>query len=413
MKGRHRQVIARWALVGSATATLACGTNKTVADAMGQNASVGSDAATALQPDTGALDSAAIGEVGDSAAGDGLAAGDSPVEVAADTATGPVCPKCPDGQKCRPDLGTCVVAGTAVCAPACPAGTVCGLMAPPTCAVVTCKLPTNFSTDVLKVTALQIAAADQGCEGVVGNALGKLAAKVPLVQQLLTQAVQNDQATVLLEPEGLTAKGGQGGLRWLFGTLSMQSLKCSPTSQTALCAYTVNAGCWDTATAGQGACPAWMRLPVGWAPPLATAKVGSLTGLKKGNVVAVPPGDVLQFAVPTSGSGHVLLQVAQPRLQAEIELADATAPATPLGWSKVSGRFCGVVPLADLDAALAGLPADVLQSLGGLPAALALRAQLLPGDTDLDGDGQPDAASAAVDFVGTRAKVVGITKPTL
>ncbi len=69
------------------------------------------------------------------------------------------------------------------------------------------------------------------------------------------------------------------------------------------------------------------------------------------------------------------------------------------------------MPLADLDAALAGLPATTLENLGGLQAAQALRAKLVPGDVDLDGDGKADATTAAMSFTGTRAKLVGLTAP--
>ncbi|MSQ84763.1 MAG: hypothetical protein EXR77_18140 [Myxococcales bacterium] len=125
--------------------------------------------------------------------------------------------------------------------------------------------------------------------------------------------------------------------------------------------------------------------------------------------LALPPGDMLQFAVPLTAGAQVLLQVYHPRLDAQVTVAQGGEPAGPLGWRAVQGSLCGAVPLADLDAALAGLPQATLESLGGLATAQALRAKMVPGDVDLDGDGKNDAASAAVAFTGTRAKITGLS----
>ncbi|MBM4346182.1 MAG: hypothetical protein FJ100_22640 [Deltaproteobacteria bacterium] len=337
---------------------------------------------------------------------DGLTAKDGADAAVDATVVQVTCPTCPPEQKCRPDTGACVTAGVAECDPPCVGGLVCRLTPPPACQLQTCKLPTAWAADVLKLTSLSLDDSGVTCSGGKGNALSKLAQSVPLIKQLLSDAVANDQVTVLTEPNGLSAGGGKGSLRWLFGTRAETHLKCDPTSQKAFCAYTVSQACWDRTTPGSGPCAPWMSLPVQWS---AAAEPGKTGALSSGKAPVQPPGDVLQFGVPLAGGAQVLLQVHQPRLDATVVTASAGQPAGPLGWRQAQGSLCGAVPLADIDAALAGLPPSMLASFGGLKAARALRAQVLPGDVDLDGDGKNDAASAALQFTATRAMISGLS----
>ena len=196
-----------------------------------------------------------------------------------------------------------------------------------------------------------------------------------------------------------------GALRWLFGTRNLQSLKCNPTSQEAVCGYTVSQLCWARDTPGNGPCAPWMQLPVSWTPPAAVGGQGQLASAG----APAAPGDLLQFAVPVANGGQVLLQVHHPKLVASVTTAQQGQPAGPLGWRQVQGTLCGAVSLADLDAALAGLPQSTLDALGGVEAARKVRAQLLPGDLDLNGDGQIDAASTALSVTGTRATITGLS----
>jgi hypothetical protein len=76
---------------------------------------------------------------------------------------------------------------------------------------------------------------------------------------------------------------------------------------------------------------------------------------------------------------------------------------------KLSGALCGVLPMSDLRAALFGLPADVLESLGGIETAIALLDSNLNPDTDLDGDGDLDGVSAILGFEATRARLIGLS----
>lgn len=343
----------------------------------------------------------------DAATAETAAPGDSSADATAgDAPAAPNCPACPQGQKCLHATGNCVGAGVIACAPACSPPLVCRLAPPPACMVQSCKMPTGFGDDIVKLTSLQVAAPGASCGGSQGNALGKLVAQLPLVQKLLSDAVQNDQATVLLQPNGLSAAGGTGALRWLFGTRAPQSLKCDPASPLALCSYTASPLCWDPATPGQGPCRPWMELPVAWAPG---PKAGDPGALGNTQGVAKPAGDQLQFAIPVADGGQVLLSLSHPVLQATVVTATPGQPAGPLGWRQLDGRLCAAVALADLDAALAGLPSDTLTNLGGLQAARELRAKLLPGDLDLDGDGSMDAASATLEIAGVRAKLAGLT----
>lgn len=275
-------------------------------------------AACGAQSAKTAADTSAPADTTANTATDGAAL-DAPLDSAADatsadtaSAPGSACPKCPEGQKCRPDLAICVGAGIVACQPACPASLICRLQPPPACVQQSCALPSQFSADVLKLTSLSLDSDSAACKGATGNALAKLAAQVPLVQKLLNDAVASDQATVLLEPTGLTPQGGTGALRWLFGTRSFDNLKCNPASQQAYCSYTASPTCWDRTTTGNGACAAWMQLPVTWLPPLGTASLGAL----QSDAAPLPPGDLLQFAVPLANGAQVLLQLMQPRLQA-------------------------------------------------------------------------------------------------
>jgi len=119
------------------------------------------------------------------------------------------------------------------------------------------------------------------------------------------------------------------------------------------------------------------------------------------------PGDRLQFAIPIAG-GHVLLQLHRPRFEASVQTA-VNALGAGQGWMGVSGSLCGVLPMSDLRAALYGIPADVLESLGGVETAMTLLDANLTPDTDLDGDGDPDGVSAILSFEGTRARLVGLS----
>jgi hypothetical protein len=367
-----------------------------VVDAAGPDVDAGG-----LPADVSAAADGGAGQNGQ--ASDGGLQTDVSADVSAVTAS---CVPCPQGQKCRPDTGVCVAAGVVACAPACPLALVCRLEPPPACVVPTCKLPNAFSADVLKLTALSLQPTANPCPG-GQNALGKLAAQLPMVKKLLDDAVANDQTTVLLENAGVQAKASEGALRWLFGTRDATSLKCDTTSDEAFCGYTASQTCWDRTTPGAGACKPWMSLPVKWTPPTMPGGQGQLA-----TAAQLPPGDLLQFAVPLTGGAQVLLQIHHPRLQAQVSTAAEGEPAGPAGWRKIAGTLCGAVPVADLDAALAGLPKDTLDALGGLQAAQKLRAQLLPADVDLDGDNVPDAASAAIGLTGTRAKLTGLSPLT-
>ncbi|MBM4346176.1 MAG: hypothetical protein FJ100_22610 [Deltaproteobacteria bacterium] len=361
-------------------------------------------------PDSATTDSAATAEVV-AHTNDGLTAkGDADTVADATAADGTVakvvCPTCPPEQKCRPDTGACVTAGVAKCDPPCVGGLVCRLTPPPACQQQTCKMPATWAADVLKLTALSLDDSGVTCSGGKGNALGKLAQNLPLAKQLLSDAVANDQATVLLEPNGVAAGGGAGSLRWLFGTRATTHLKCDPTSEQAFCAYTVSQACWDRTTPGSGPCAPWMSLPVQWNPAAGPGQTGTLSS---GKAPLQPPGDLLQFSVPLAGGAQVLLQIHRPRFDATVVTASAGQPAGPLGWRQAKGSLCGAVPLADIDAALAGLPTSMLDSLGGLQGARTFRAKLLPGDVDLDDDGKNDAASAALQFSATRAVISGLS----
>jgi hypothetical protein len=324
------------------------------------------------------------------------------------------CPPCAEDAVCRPDRGLCVGAGVVSCEPPCAFGTTCGLAEPAACYLETCAPRSEFPAPVLKLTSLAVAT-DSGCGGAGPTAFGRLAGRLSLVGMQLAQAVAEDRATILLEPRGFEGASdglAEGTLTWLFGTLDPTSLRCDPTADAAFCGYTASRDSWDVATPGRGSCEPWMvqraRLVADPQRPLGV----TLTGGGRAAAASAPEGDprdLLQFAVPTAGGGHVLLQLHAPTLEARAS-RDPSHPAATAGeLVALSGRLCGVVPMASLRAALAGLPAALLEGLGGLGLVEDLLAANLTPDVDLDGDGVFDGASAALDFTATRARLTGLS----
>ncbi len=313
------------------------------------------------------------------------------------------CPECTEGQVCRPDRGTCAGTGAVICAPACSPGTTCGLELPPVCLFETCAERTEFPSNVLKLTKLALPTEPNACEG-QGNALGELVRTLPIIGTLLEGAVANDRATILVEPAEFSSEGGDGRLTWLFGTLSPDNLRCDTQSNDALCSYTASRDSWDRGTPGTGPCTPWISQPSTW---VSSGFPGTIDPVNSPSETASAPGDRLQFAIPIAG-GHVLLQLHRPRLDAKVQTAVNALAAGP-GWMGLDGKLCGILPMSDLRAALFGLPADVLETLGGIETAFALLDANLSPDTDLDGDGDFDGVSAVLDFEASRARLVGLS----
>jgi hypothetical protein len=320
---------------------------------------------------------------------------------------GPNCPDCPENSLCRPDREACVGAGLVRCEPACASATSCGLTG--ACVLTTCAPRDRFPARVLKLTTLAIPI-DSGCGGGSQTALGRLVERLPFVAALLEEAVRTDRATLLLEPAGFPQEGGAGQLTWLFGTRAPDSLRCDPAAAAAFCTYTASRDSWDPTTPGTGPCDAWLVSRAVHTPDVGPAGSGRLSG---GGMFAETPqaaGDLMQFAIPVGAGGRVLLQLHRPAVEARATLdpANPTAVGAP-GFVSLSGRLCGSIPMESLRAALAALPADVLDVVGGLAIAESLLADNLVADVDLDGDGVFDAASAVLAFEATRARLSGFS----
>jgi hypothetical protein len=271
------------------------------------------------------------------------------------------------------------------------------------CLFETCAERSEFPSNVLKLTKLELPVGSTACSG-QQSAIGDLALAIPIIGTLLEGAVANDRATVLIEPVDFAPEGGDGRLTWLFGTLSPDNLRCDLQSNDAVCSYTSSRDSWDRGTPGTGPCSPWISHPATW---VSSGFPGTIDVVGTPSETAVVPGDRLQFAIPIA-SGHVLLQLHRPRLDAKVQTAVNPIAAGP-GWLKLSGALCGVLPMSDLRAALFGLPADVLESLGGIETAIALLDSNLNPDTDLDGDGDLDGVSAILGFEATRARLIGLS----
>lgn len=97
----------------------------------------------------------------------------------------------------------------------------------------------------------------------------------------------------------------------------------------------------------------------------------------------------------------------------EVPLLGARLKATTTGpvgaWTQVSGVLCGAIPQSQLLGSIEALPDAALGSAANKLALQKLLAGLAPPDLDLDGDGKPDALSAAFTLESGPAQSLGIS----
>jgi hypothetical protein len=288
-------------------------------------------------------------------------------------------PECPAGAFCS-TRELCASEGPIACAQPCKPGYSCGPFAPG-CQPDGCA-PEPWPVDVQKAISLTFALPEDGCDldgdGRIDNALGAVARILPVVQDRLRETVETARSVVMLRPrEGLVDV-------W-FGAIAAASVRCNAALAGAYCLYTASP--WSFDTAGPRAnCDSW------WTIGGASTADGTWRAGTEAPAEALVPLDATAL----------LLRLELPRLTAR-EVADAD------GTRLVDGMLCAALVPAQLRLAIAGLPAPVLEGIGGLERAEWFFDQLVHADLDLDGDGDPDHVSAAVQFETTPARVIGLS----
>lgn len=294
----------------------------------------------------------------------------------------PCASPCPEGLRCYAPTGECVLSTVAACASPCASYEQCSARAAePTCFAQVCTLAPRPPSPLLKVVSLSLVSAQEACDldgdGEGDARLSDVVEGYAELPRSIEAAIASDRITMLLHrtPDRLA---------WLFGTLAPESVRCNPSSATAGCRYTISRESYDRG-ARSGPCPAWLTLD--------QARVDGTTlraGGERTNVgVAVP-----------IGARQFLLQMYGVRADGPLE----TDGMTDRGLSL---RVCGAVPRGELLAALEGLPADSLTSVGGLAGARTLLTLLVRPDIDGDGDGEKESVSFALRLTAVSAVTTG------
>jgi hypothetical protein len=294
----------------------------------------------------------------------------------------PCASPCPEGLRCYAPTGECVLSTVASCATPCATYEQCSARAAePTCFAQVCTLPPRPPSPLLKVVALSLVPEREACDldgdGEGDARLSDVVEGYAELPQAIDAAIASDRITILLHRSS-------DRLAWLFGTLAPDSLRCSPASPTAGCRYTISRESYDRG-ARSGPCPAWLAL--------GDARVEGTT-LRAGG----ERSDV-GIAVPI-GAQQFLLQMYGVRADGPLETDGATDRAASL-------RVCGSVPRSELLAALEGLPADALTSVGGLAGARRLLMLLVRPDIDGDRDGVRESVSFALRLTAVSAATTG------
>lgn len=293
------------------------------------------------------------------------------------------CPQtCAEGLRCYAPTRECVTTTATSCDRACEAWEQCSARAVvPTCYAQVCSLPPAPVTPLLKVVSLEILSDDEACDldddGVGDGQLHRLQAAYTALPQVLADSVAADRVTMFLSLEGERVD-------IVFGTLAPESLRCDPSNPEANCRYTISRESYDRG-ARLGPCPTWLSMS------------GAM--LSGSSIVAGGATTNTGISVPI-GEQHFLLQTYGARLDGELSVEDTQPESSTV-------RLCGAVPQAELLEALAGLPADTLEPVGGLANAQRLLATVLRPDIDADSDGTRDSVSFAFRFRAVRAETTG------
>lgn len=293
---------------------------------------------------------------------------------------------CSDGlcvpKTCGQGQTTCKGAEVAICdgawkTSACTAGNVCSQGG---CVAPACTLDAPKG-GVLVVASLPLATLQDACDldnnGTKDQALGGFSqisqgtssAQAALGRVLVLQPLGPGPDAVALLPAIVTPTSG-----WA-------------TCPGANCNISIAPDAYELTAIG-GTCPARSLLD-----PVAMSGDKLLAG-GPGTAVWVPLQlGALAIEVPLLGA----------RLQGTVAQAGG-------GWSGVKGVLCGAIAQAQLIAAIDALPDTAVGSAANKLALEKLLAGLAPPDLDLDGDGKPDALSAAFVIQASGSTSLGLAQ---
>ena len=309
------------------------------------------------------------------------------------------------------DGGATVDAGAKGCTPACsltqkceagkcvdvpqPCGGPCALdaycdSATNTCTPSACSLPTTFSDSVQKVSFLQIATTDQGCDltgnGASDNVFGKILKVYADANTELLKSVQSGLFILLLEGDGYDTSGKAFKVNGYLGELDPSNSDCPVTASFGDCKYTVDSDNFAGGPAGSVCKPQVQVTP-------ATINSGLL---KAGGAIE----QTLTLMLPVVGGLPVKIS--------GVSIKGSTSG--PTKWSDTKkGKICGVMTTQDFKKAIDAVPEESWKeiNLDKSTVQQVLEVFLAP-DIDLNADGTPDAISMALDFESVKGSIVKV-----
>lgn len=293
--------------------------------------------------------------------------------------------ECSPGEMCTADCGAEPVQP---CGGPCPSAFACHEDSNQ-CEVQTCVTPAKWaSNNVQKVTAWAYSAKTEGCDldgdGLPNNVLGKWPDLYKTTGAVIAEGIATGKLVMLFEAPAWNPDGKPFALRLLDGTPASKPA-CEMTN--AGCAYLVKPASYDRAAPGLGACP-----------PRAEFQT------------AVSGGTLTATAAKSMDVHAALLDLESViRMQGVQITAQVTGTDT---WNATSsGRLCGYLTRADLDAAVDRIPAKSMAKLGDRATVKSLLGSIFKPDLDIDGDGTKDAISASFDFSTAAATITGVAAP--
>ena len=248
--------------------------------------------------------------------------------------------------------------------------------------------PQNFpgfqhANKIMKFTmAPETVGCDLTGDGVINNVLGKAVGIYPAINDSFAEAIKDGSLNILFAPDHWNTSNTPFAMTVLEGLIAPSQTSCDP-SVTGSCDYLVPATNYESPATPGKLCPA----KTAWFS----------TTISNGQLRAKASQQQLPIALTFVG---FLLPIVVERAQLRGSVAVGST------WKSLKdGLLCGVLPEADLHAAI-----DVIPDIGMDKATIK---SLIDGvwapDVDTDNDGKPDAISLAFQVETAAANVVGCT----
>lgn len=309
-------------------------------------------------------------------------------------------PLCADGQcvgaSCQIGQTKCHGKSVLTCQPdqlgwsqsPCPFGQVCGKTT--TCVPQLCKTPPPSALGVVKLNAFAPRPPEEGCD-LLGNGKpdNKLAAATHLFDDLqakLANAVASGALLVVLRAPGWTSTGAPFAIEVHRGEVDPATKGCDLTREDGGCKVRLDPDGVDLAAATTAVCPA-----------VDVLEKASVTGQK----LKASAGQAgLRLPLPVVNR-WVEIQLQGLRIEGGVKGSTS--------WKGGDLSLCGAFDRAAFVAALEALPAEAYGKWGvGKASFLATVDKELQADIDTDGDGNPDAVSAAFAVSAVPAVISGL-----